>query len=294
MTAHRIAIYGKGGIGKSTVATNLSVLFAQAGQKVLHVGCDPKRDSSLKLLDGAAPPSVLEALAAHGDRIKLEDIVAVGRHGVEFVEAGGPEPGVGCAGRGVSVMIERIDQLKLIELRAYDMVVYDVLGDVVCGGFAAPLRRGIGHRVYIVTSEEPMSLYAANNIAKAVIRFSRNGVALAGLIVNLREKGEFRPVLEAFANRLGTRVCGVFERDQLIRKAEYQFRTVVEYAPNAPISVELRHLAASIRASRDEAPLALPTPLDPGEFVSFVREHFDGGDPGENGTGSREESHGAG
>jgi nitrogenase iron protein NifH len=274
MPANRIAIYGKGGIGKSTVATNLSVLFAQAGLKVLHVGCDPKRDSSMKLLDGPAPPTVLEAMAAHGDRVKLTDIVAIGRHGVEFVEAGGPEPGVGCAGRGVAMMIERLDELKLVEKRGYDVVLYDVLGDVVCGGFAAPLRKGIGREVYVVTSEEPMALFAANNIARAVVRYAGNGVVLGGLIVNLRERGPFRDTLEAFARRLGTRVLAFLERDPLVRQAEYQFRTVVEVSPQAPISVELRRLAGWMsRQCTEDAP-PLPTPMQQHEFVDFVRQHF--------------------
>lgn len=274
MRAQRIAIYGKGGIGKSTVATSLSVLFAMAGDKVLHVGCDPKRDSSLRLIDGAPRPSVLEALEACGDQISPDQIVSVGRHGVELVEAGGPEPGVGCAGRGVSLMLERLDQLGLVEQRAYDRVVYDVLGDVVCGGFAAPLRRGIGQRVYIVTSEEPMSLYAANNIAKAVVKASRNGVSLGGLIVNLREQGDFRAPLEAFASSLGTRIIGTIQRDPLVRKAEYRFETVVEYAPKAPSSVELRRLADAIRNTPPHATFPLPTPLDQDAFVRFVRAHL--------------------
>ncbi len=274
MRAQRIAIYGKGGIGKSTVATSLSVLFAMAGDKVLHVGCDPKRDSSLRLIDGALRPSVLEALEACGDKISPDQIVSVGRHGVELVEAGGPEPGVGCAGRGVSLMLERLDQLGLVEQRAYDRVVYDVLGDVVCGGFAAPLRRGIGQRVYIVTSEEPMSLYAANNIAKAVVKASRNGVSLGGLIVNLREHGDFRAPLEAFASSLGTRIIGTIQRDPLVRKAEYRFETVVEYAPKAPSSVELRRLADAIRNTPPHATFPLPTPLDQDAFVRFVRVHL--------------------
>ena len=274
MTANRIAIYGKGGIGKSTIATNLSILFAQQGQKVLHVGCDPKRDSSLKLMDGKAAASVLEALAAEGAKVAAEHIVAVGRHGVEVIESGGPEPGVGCAGRGVSLMIERIDELEVIESRGYDVVVYDVLGDVVCGGFAAPLRQGAGRQVYIVTSEEPMSLFAANNIAKAVIRFQRNGVSLGGLIANIRDPGDYRTPMAAFAERLGTTILAYIERDPLVRKAEYRFRTVVEDYPSSPIAGALRDLSAEIERRWTAKPASPPTPLQDSEFVTFIREHF--------------------
>jgi nitrogenase iron protein NifH len=274
MSAHQIAIYGKGGIGKSTIATSLSVLFAQSGRKVLHVGCDPKRDSSLKLADGHAPPSVLEALTLHGATITPEQVVATGRHGVDFVEAGGPEAGVGCAGRGVSLMLERLDAMRLVESRAYEVVVYDVLGDVVCGGFAAPLRRGISQQVCIVTSEEPMSLFAANNIAKAVARFAPNGVTLAGLVVNARHPGNFLPALEAFAHCLGTSVLACIPHDRAVRKAEYQFRTVVETAPESLAAVQLAALHRQLIEAWEKPPSPVPTPLEPQQFVSFVREHF--------------------
>ncbi|HPB99044.1 MAG TPA: hypothetical protein PKW66_24175, partial [Polyangiaceae bacterium] len=184
----------------------------------------------------------------------------------------GPEPGMGCAGRGVSLMIERLEQLRLVEQGHYEVVVYDVLGDVVCGGFAAPLRRGIGQYVYIVTSEETMSLYAANNIAKAVVRYSRNGIMLAGLIANQREIGDFSDMLNAFAESLGTRLCALFHRDPLVRKAENRFQTVVEAAPDSKISLQFQELAAQM-ALREPQPYPIPTPLDQNQFVQFIRQY---------------------
>ena len=273
MSPHRIVIYGKGGIGKSTIATNLSVFYALGGRRVLHVGCDPKQDSTLKLQDGAPFPSVLEALLRKKGRVLLEDVVGRGRHGLDIIESGGPEPGVGCGGRGVARMFELLEQLRLFEERTYDVALFDVLGDVVCGGFAAPLRKGVSDRVYVVTSEEVMSLYAANNIARAVSAYARNDIALGGLIVNLRENDVVREPLEALAERIGTRILCFLERDPLVRQAEYSFRTVVEHAPNAPVSQELGRLAERLLRS-DDAPVGPPTPLGPEEFRDFVRQHF--------------------
>lgn len=278
MTARRIAIYGKGGIGKSTVATSLSMVFALAGRRVLHVGCDPKADSSLRLIDGQAKPHVLDVLLDRGRHVTVDDILSIGRHGVEFIEAGGPEPGSGCAGRGVAVMIERLEQLDVIESRSYDVVLYDVLGDVVCGGFAAPLRRGVGQHVYIVTSEEPMSLYAANNIARAVARYSRNGIVLGGVIANLHQERTQMAFVESFAARIGTEVVASLTRDPLIRRAEHVFTTVVELAPQSPSAVELRRLAGAMYERFDDLkghPPRPPTPLEQREFMAFVRDHTD-------------------
>ena len=275
MSTHRIVIYGKGGIGKSTIATNLSVLYAMAGKRVLHIGCDPKADSTLKLQadDGPAFPSVLDALLRNKGRVLIEDIVGTGRHGIDIIEAGGPPPGTGCGGRGVARMFELLEQLKLFRHRSYDVVLYDVLGDVVCGGFAAPLRKGISERVYVVTSEEVMSLYAANNIARAAQAYARNDITLGGWIVNLRENDVARAPIEALAERIGTRVLAYLERDPLVREAEYAFRTVVEHAPEAPVSRALRQLADEL-LDPEGPPGQVPTPLSPEAFRLFVRATF--------------------
>ena len=273
----RIVIYGKGGIGKSTIAANLSVLYALRGLRVLHVGCDPKQDSTLRLLDGESKPSVLDALLERRRSLLLEHLIAKGRHGIECIESGGPEPGVGCGGRGVARMFEVLDELKLFRERTYDVVVYDVLGDVVCGGFAAPLRKGVAERIYVVTSEEIMSLYAANNIARAALRHAQNGVRFGGLVLNLRDNSVDRAPLAAFARRLNTEVLAVIERDPAVRRAEFAFRCVVEAAPDAPASQALRLLAERIHdvdGAPGAAPQPPPTPLSPGEFRDFVRENF--------------------
>jgi len=270
----KIAIYGKGGIGKSTIATSLSVIYALAGKRVLHVGCDPKQDSTLKLGSASDVPSVLDAYLREGKRLSLDHIVGRARHGIDFIEAGGPEPGAGCAGRGVSLVLELLDQLGLFQRRKYDVVLYDVLGDVVCGGFAAPFRHGAAELVYVVTSEEVMSLYAANNIARGVASHARSGTRLGGLILNLRDASFPLPPLEEFAARLGTRVVGTVDPAPLVRRAERALQTVVEYAPSAPISVRLREIAAALEQTSQRPPPPPPTPFPPREFNRFVQEHL--------------------
>ena len=174
----RIAVYGKGGVGKSVVATALSVWYAQQGRAVLHVGCDPKQDSALRLTDGARLRSVLETLADHPQLTSVDSVLHEGRYGIRCCESGGPEPGVGCGGRGVARTLELLGELEVISGGQYDVVMFDVLGDVVCGGFAAPLRRGFAEKVVIVVSEEPMAMFAANNIARAIAR--RRGISGGG------------------------------------------------------------------------------------------------------------------
>jgi nitrogenase iron protein NifH len=270
----RIAIYGKGGIGKSTITASLSVVYALAGKSVLHVGCDPKQDSTLKLGPIRVVPSVLDAYLREGKGLTLDHIVGRARHGIDFIEAGGPEPAAGCAGRGVSLVFELLEQLELFRRRRYDVVLYDVLGDVVCGGFAAAFRRGAAELVYVVTSEEVMSLYAANNIARGVASHARNGTRLGGLILNLRDAAFPRPPLEEFAARLGTRIVGAVDPDPLVRRAERALKTVVELAPDAPIVAKLRELAATLEQASQQPPPPPPTPLVPREFNRFVEERL--------------------
>jgi nitrogenase iron protein NifH len=231
----QIAVYGKGGIGKSTVASNLSVAFAEKGLKVMQVGCDPKRDSTRNLTGGEMIPTVLETyrklLQVGKDKsdITLEDIVFQGSKGVLCVESGGPEPGIGCAGRGVLTAIEILRDLKAFEKYDLDIVVYDVLGDVVCGGFAQPIRQGYAREIYLVCSGEFMSLYAANNISKGIKRLASQGPSrLAGTILNSRGKQEFEEaVLTAFSEALNSQLIHVIPRSPEIADYEVEGKTIV-------------------------------------------------------------------
>ncbi len=221
----QIAIYGKGGIGKSTVASNLSVSFRERGLEVMQVGCDPKRDSTRTLTGGRMIPTVLETLREHlragRDRsaVTLDDIVFVGGQGVLCVESGGPAPGVGCAGRGVLTALQILKDLKAFETYGTDVVFYDILGDVVCGGFAQPIRQGFAQEIYLLCSGSFMSLYAANNIAKGIRRLSRRGdTGLAGVIGNSSGDEPFeRDVLAEFAGDLTGRPRASQPRDPGLR-----------------------------------------------------------------------------
>lgn len=266
----RIAVYGKGGIGKSVVATTLSAVYAMGGRRVLHVGCDPKHDSAVRLLDGNK--SVRTVLDVLGDdpTASTADILNRGRHGIDCCEAGGPPAGLGCGGRGVARTIEHLDELGLLRSGDYDIAIFDVLGDVVCGGFAAPLRDGFAEKVVIVVSEEPMALYAANNIARAVETYKRNGVALAGLVLNQRARDADLGLVERFCAKLGTRVLASIQRDQGIIEAERQGRTIVEHAPDSAAARALAGLADRI-VGLSAAELPLPQPLGDDGFFEFIR-----------------------
>lgn len=269
----RLVFFGKGGIGKSTIASNLSALYGLSGRKVLHVGCDPKHDSTLALADDGYVRTFMESFAA-GEAGPDRGAAAIrGRFGIDLVEAGGPEPGVGCAGRGISLMLESFAESRLIERGGYEVVVYDILGDVVCGGFATPLRKGYGEKVFIVVSEELMSLYAANNIAKAVRHYGPNGVVLAGLVANLRDAKVDRAPLERFARLINTSVLAFLPRDPAVREAEYRRRTVVEHAPKSPMTKALARLAAAaLRVAPRRVPP--PTPLEDREFYELSFNEF--------------------
>jgi nitrogenase iron protein NifH len=242
----RLVFFGKGGIGKSTIASNLSALYGLAGKKVLHVGCDPKHDSSISLAPDGYVRTFMERLLQEGQPTERSALAMKGRFGVDLVEAGGPEPGVGCAGRGISLMLETFKEVRLLETSGYDVVVFDILGDVVCGGFATPLRAGFGEKVFIVVSEELMSLYAANNIAKAVRHYGPNGVALGGLVANLRDPKADRGTLERFAALINTKVLAYIPRDPAVREAEFRRKTVVEHAPRSKAVRALAALSAQV------------------------------------------------
>jgi nitrogenase iron protein NifH len=239
----KIAFYGKGGIGKSTTVSNLSAAFAAEGYRVLQIGCDPKADSTRNLTGGVKIPTVLDLLRDRED-ITLTDIVTKGDCGVLCVEAGGPVPGVGCAGRGIITAFEKLEELQAFEHYKPDLVIYDVLGDVVCGGFAMPIRGGYAEEVYIVSSGEMMSLYAASNIASAVKMLgSRKYASLKGIILNAKNIENEQELVEKAAGEIGTRVVYRIERNPLIQQAEALGKTVVAAFPSSSMAQEYFLLA---------------------------------------------------
>lgn len=276
----QIAIYGKGGIGKSTVASNLSMAFREQGLKVMQVGCDPKRDSTRNLTQGKLIPTVLETYREHlrmgrdEYAIALEDIVFGGSQGIHCVESGGPEPGIGCAGRGVLTAINILRDLKAFDTYSVDVVVYDVLGDVVCGGFAQPIREGYAREIYLVCSGAFMSVYAANNIAKAIRRLSRPGeTGLAGVIGNSSGDEQFeKGVLAEFAQTLGSKLIHLIPRSPVIQACEVQCRTVLEHSPDSEEGEVFRELAKRVM---DNDRQVIPTPIEElSELEALYRQHL--------------------
>ncbi len=244
----KIAIYGKGGIGKSTVTSNLAAAFAMQGRKVVQIGCDPKADSTINLLDGKPPVPVMNFIRDHDrEPEKLEEISRVGFGGVLCIEAGGPTPGLGCAGRGILTTFSLLEELRLFDLCKPDVILYDVLGDVVCGGFAAPIREGYANHVLIVTSGEKMALYAANNICLAVHNFADRGYAtLRGLVLNRRNVPGEREKVEAFAQAHNTSILADIPRSDDISDCEERNQTVVQGAPESPAGAAFRELARTL------------------------------------------------
>lgn len=241
-----IAIYGKGGIGKSTIAANLSAALAENGQRVLQIGCDPKHDSTRLLLNGRVLITALDYMRDVPPMAqRLEDLLHTGYGGVTCAEAGGPEPGVGCAGRGILSTFALFDRLGL-QTKAYDVILYDVLGDVVCGGFAVPLRKGFADRIYVVASEEFMAIYAANNILRGVRNFDDHLFRLAGLILNSRGGNEDPDPVHRFARAVGLPIVSHILRSDRFRKAEERNQTVIQAFPRSPESELFRELARRI------------------------------------------------
>lgn len=243
----KIAIYGKGGIGKSTTTSNLSAALSHLGYKVMQIGCDPKADSTKNLMKGKRIPTVLEQLKEKGDNLILEDIVFEGYNGVLCVESGGPTPGIGCAGRGIISAFEKLEELDAFEKYKPDIVLYDVLGDVVCGGFAMPIRGGYAEEVYIVSSGEMMSLYAASNISSAIKNFKSRGYAeLKGLILNSKNiENEVEIVKKAVAE-IETQITHVVPRSSDIQIAENNGGTVFEFLKESEMKRVYTDLASKI------------------------------------------------
>jgi nitrogenase iron protein NifH len=265
----KIAIYGKGGIGKSTTTQNTVAGLAEMGKKVMVVGCDPKADSTRLLLHGLAQKTVLDTLRDEGEDIDLDDVMKTGFGDTNCVESGGPEPGVGCAGRGIITSINLLEQLGAYdEDKHIDYVFYDVLGDVVCGGFAMPIRDGKAQEVYIVCSGEMMAMYAANNICKSIAKFGKVGtVRLGGLICNSRKVDNEANMIEEFAKRLGTQMIHFVPRDNVVQHAEINRKTVIEYSPEEGQADEYRTLAKKIN---DNTNFVIPTPLEMSDLEEML------------------------
>ncbi len=243
----KIAIYGKGGIGKSTISTHLSAAFASQGKKVLHVGCDAKADSTIKLIKRKRPITVNDVLSRtdHHHSPRPGTFIMKGPHGIDCIEAGGPEPGMGCGGRGISRMFELFEKTRLLEDSEYDIVLFDVLGDVVCGGFAAPLIAGMVQKVFVVISDEIMSLYVANNLCKAVDRYRENGVSLGGFIVNKTMPGRTHTA-ERFAKAVRVPILGILPFAKDIIAAEKQRTTTFSTAPRGRTSAWFQTLTGTV------------------------------------------------
>jgi len=243
----KIAIYGKGGIGKSTTTANLAASMSMLGMKVMQIGCDPKSDSTSLLLHGEQYPTVLDLIRSGEEKITLGSLVHEGYGGVLCVEAGGPTPGIGCAGRGIITAFEKLEELDAYEVCRPDVVLYDVLGDVVCGGFAMPMRRQYADRVYIVTSGEKMSLFAARNIAAAVENFRSRGYArLGGLILNRRNVERERERVDSLAEEIGAEVVADVPRSDLITRAEDANATAAEAFPGSDVARIYMELAKKL------------------------------------------------
>ncbi|HCL57249.1 MAG TPA: nitrogenase iron protein [Spirochaetia bacterium] len=265
----KVAIYGKGGIGKSTTTQNTVAALAEMGKKVMVVGCDPKADSTRLLLGGLAQRTVLDTLREEGEDVSLEDITKVGFKDTICTESGGPEPGVGCAGRGIITSINLLEQLGAYgEDKNLDYVFYDVLGDVVCGGFAMPIRDGKAEEIYIVVSGEMMAMYAANNICKGIMKYAESGkVRLGGLICNSRKTDREEDLISALAEQLGTQMIYFVPRDNMVQKAEINRKTVIDFDPTVTQADHYRNLAKKI----DENKLfVIPTPLSTEQLEALL------------------------
>jgi nitrogenase iron protein NifH len=263
----QIAIYGKGGIGKSTTTSNLSAALVDMGYKVMQFGCDPKADSTNTLRDGTYIPTILELLKEKG-KVDAREAIYEGYRGVYCVEAGGPSPGVGCAGRGIITAVQLLKQQKIFEELRLDYVIYDVLGDVVCGGFAVPIREGIAQHVFTVTSSDFMAIYAANNLFKGIQKYSNSGGALlGGVIANSVSSGYQKSIVDDFVAKTSTQVLQYVPRSITVTQSELAGKTTIEAAPDSEQAKIYRELAKRVEAHEKSA---TPSPLDAQELRAWA------------------------
>jgi len=274
----KVAIYGKGGIGKSTTTQNTVAALAEMGRKVMVVGCDPKADSTRLLMGGLAQKTVLDTLREEGEDVELDDVLRPGYSSTMCTESGGPEPGVGCAGRGIITSINLLEQLGAYDAdKNLDYVFYDVLGDVVCGGFAMPIREGKAQEIYIVCSGEMMAMYAANNICKGIMKFAEaGGVRLGGLICNSRKVDNEEEMIDEFARRLGSQMIHFLPRDNDVQRAEIQRKTVIEWNPRVPQADEYRALARKVDTNDM---FVIPKPMKVDDLEGLLLEYGLLGEP---------------
>lgn len=262
----KIAIYGKGGIGKSTTVANIAVAYSEDDKKVMVIGCDPKADTT-RTLCGKRIPTIVNTLKDN-KKPEISDLVFEGFNQIKCVESGGPEPGVGCAGRGVIVAMKRLENLNVFD-EEFDVILYDVLGDVVCGGFSVPLREDYADEVFIVSSGEYMSLYAANNISKGIKKLKGN---LGGIICNCKGIENEEEIVNAFAEEIGTHVIGLIGRSNLIQRSELDAKTVVEYAADSKEAEDYRKLASDIFNNDN---YSTPEPMEDEAFENFFKSFID-------------------
>ena len=243
----KFAIYGKGGIGKSTIACNISEALAQKGLKVMQIGCDPKADSTALLRGDKPIATVLDCIRDKGNATELSDMIFENEDGIVCVEAGGPVPGLGCAGRGIINALEKLESLGAYDKYRPDAVIYDVLGDVVCGGFSMPMRKGFADKVFVVTSGEKMSRYAAGNICRAVENFKGRGYAsLGGIILNRRNTKNEDELVKMLADDFSTEIIGSIDRSEDIQAAEEAAAPVLKVCPESEVSKQIKLLADEI------------------------------------------------
>jgi nitrogenase iron protein NifH len=255
----QIAVYGKGGIGKSTTTSNLSAALSEMGYTVMQFGCDPKSDSTNTLRDGKYIPTVLDTIREKSS-VNSRDVIFQGFNGIYCVEAGGPAPGVGCAGRGIITAVELFKQQRIFEELDLDMVIYDVLGDVVCGGFAMPIREGIAEHVFTVSSSDFMSIYASNNLFKGISKYSHSGGALlGGVIANSMGTPYSRDIIDDFVAQTRTRVVEYIPRSITVTQSELLGKTTIEAAPGSAQAEVYRSLAKKIAGHTESR---TPFPLE--------------------------------
>ncbi|MGJ3523748.1 nitrogenase iron protein [Nitratidesulfovibrio sp. D1] len=265
----KIAIYGKGGIGKSTTTQNTAAAMAHFHDKKVFIhGCDPKADSTRLILGGKPQETLMDVLREQGaEKVTIDKVVKTGFKDIRCVESGGPEPGVGCAGRGVITAIDLMESLGAYT-EDLDYVFFDVLGDVVCGGFAMPIRDGKAQEVYIVASGEMMAIYAANNICKGLLKYAKqSGVRLGGVICNSRKVDREREFLEEFTAAIGTRMIHFVPRDNIVQKAEFNKKTVTEFDAAENQALEYSMLGQKIIENTD---FVIPKPLTMDELEAMV------------------------